>query len=748
MAVDIGPKIGIEGESEFRKQIKNVNEQIKTLGTEMKVVEETFRGQEDATEALTAKSRVLREEIVKQSEKLDLLTKGLQESIEKYGETDERTLKWQQSVNTATAQLAKMQNELDTTNKSLQGEAESADQAGDETEEAGKQAKESERNWKGLGDTVAAVGAAMAAAAAAAAAAIVGAGKALADFAAGGAAYADNFLTMATVTGLSTEKLQELEYASGLVDVSVETITGSMTKNFQAMQKAAKGNEELLAAYDALGVAVTDANGDLRDDEDVYWELINALGQVDDETQRDVLAMQVLGKSAKELNPLIEAGADRMDELAKEAHKAGAVLDDETLDAFGAFDDQLYKLDKGSQAAKNALGTVLLPVLTDLAGDGVDLLGEFSRGVLDADGDISKIGDVIAQVLPEVIDRILSYLPQLVEMASTILNAIVTALLSNMDLILSSAGTLVQSLLDGILSNLDLIIDGAVQIILSLAEALIDNLPQIVEAGIRMVVSITEGIADALPDLIPAAVDAVLTIVDALINNIDLLIDAAIKLIIGLAEGLIRALPQLLAKAPEIVAKLGAAIIGAAGQLLRAAGELIATIGRGIADGFRSLIQWGRDIIDSVWEGIKEKIADATQWGRDLIQNFKDGLSSKWNSLKQGISDIGQGIKNFLGFSEPKEGPLSDFHSYAPDMVDLFIKGLKQSQAKLQRQLAETFDPAGLTSGVADITVGNAGGMGVTIPLNVDGQLLTKVIARIQWQQGTASVRNYGAALA
>lgn len=748
MAVDIGPKIGIEGESEFRKQIKNVNEQIKTLGTEMKVVEETFRGQEDATEALTAKSRVLREEIVKQAEKLDLLTQGLQESIEKYGETDERTLKWQQSVNTATAQLAKMQNELDTTNKSLQGEAESADQAGDETEEAGKQAKESEGNWKGLGDTVAAVGTAMAAAAAAAAAAIVGAGKALADFAAGGAAYADNFLTMATVTGMSTEKLQELEYASGLVDVSVENITGSMTKNFQAMQKAAKGNEELLAAYDALGVAVTDANGDLRDDEDVYWELINALGQVDDETQRDVLAMQVLGKSAKELNPLIEAGADRMDELAAEAHKAGAVLDDETLDAFGAFDDQLYKLDKGSQAAKNALGTVLLPVLTDLAGEGVDLLGEFSRGVLDANGDISKIGEVISTLLPQVIDSVMAYLPDFVALASTILNTIVTALIDNIDLIIDAAGTLLQALFDGVMDNLPKIIEAAVELTTTLVQGLIDNLPAIVEGGIQLVVAVVNGIAEALPQLIPAAVDAVITIINALIDNIDLLIEAAAKLIIGLAEGLIKALPRLLAKAPEIVAKLGAGIIGAAGQLLSAAGELIATIGRGIADGFRSLVQWGRDIIDSVWEGIKEKIANAAQWGKDLIQNFKDGLSSKWNSLKQGVSDIGQGIKNLLGFSEPKEGPLSDFHNYAPDMVDLFIKGLKQSQAKLQRQLAETFDPAGLTSGVADITVGNAGGMGVTIPLNIDGQLLTKVIAQIQWQQGTASVRNYGAALA
>lgn len=748
MPVDIGPKIGIEGESDFRKQIKNVNEQIKTLGSEMKVVEAAFTGQEKSEEALTAKSKVLTDEIGKQREKIDLLTKGLQESAEKYGENDDRTLKWQQAVNNATAELTKMETQLDQTTKELSDEGTEADKAGKETKEAGEDARKSGDGWKGLGETVKAVGSAMADAAAAARDAIAGAAKALTDFAVGGAEFADNILTLSSTTGMSAEKLQELEYAADLVDVSVDTIAGSMTKNLSAMTKAAGGNKDLIATYDRLGVAVTDANGNLRNDEEVYWELITALGNVDDETERDVLAMQVLGKSAKDLNPLIEAGADSMQAYAEQAHQAGYVLGEDTLDAFGEFDDQLVKLDKGTQAAKNALGTVLLPILSDLAGDGVDLLGQFSRGVLDADGDISKIGDVIAQILPEVIDRVLSYLPQLVEMASTILNAIVTALLANMDLIISSAVTLVQSLLDGILSNLDLIIDGALQIILALVEALIENLPQIVEAGIQMVVSITEGIADALPDLIPAAVDAVLTIVDTLLNNIDLLIDAAIKLIIGLAEGLIRALPQLLAKGPVIVAKLAGSIIGALGQILQAAGQLISTIGKGIAQGFNSLFSWGRDIVNAVWDGLKSVVTGAAQWGKDLIDNFVGGLKQKWEDLKQGVIGIANTVTSFLGFSEPKEGPLSNFHTYAPDMVDLFIKGLKQSQGRLQDQLAETFDPAGLTSGVADITVGNAGGMGVTIPLSIDGQLLTKVIAQIQWQQGTAAVRNYGAALA
>lgn len=747
MAVDIGPKIGIEGESEFRKQLKNVNEQIKTLGSEMKVVETAFEGQEKSEEALTAKSRVLTEEIGKQREKVDLLTKGLKESAEKYGENDERTLKWQQAVNNATAELNKMENQLDKTTAELNDEASGADKAGDETEKAGKQAKESEGNWKGLGDTVAAVGAAMAAAAAAAAAAIVSAGKALADFAVSGAAYADDLLTMSTVTGMSTEKLQELQYAADLVDVSVDTITGSMKKNLASMSKAQKGNEATAAAYEKLGVAVTDANGNLRDDETVYWELINALGQVEDETQRDVLAMELLGKSASDLNPLIEAGADKMAELAEDAHKAGYVLDNETLDAFGEFDDQLRKLDKGAEAAKNAMGTILLPVLTDLAGDGVDLLGQFTNGILDANGDISKMGEVIDTVLPQVLDSIMAYLPELLDLAISIITAIADSLIANIDVIIDAATDIVFALFDGIMENLPKIIDAAVNLIVTLAQGLIDNLPTIVEGGIGLILAVVKGLTDALPELIPATVDAVLTIVDTLIDNLDMLIDAAIQLIIALAGGLIEALPRLIEKAPEIVINLSQAIIKAAPKLLDAALQLILKLSEGLASFFYKLTEKGREIVDSIWQGFKEKIDNATQWGKDLMDNLSSGIDARWNNLKNKVSNVAQTITDFLGFSEPKEGPLSNFHTYAPDMIDLFIHGLQQGQRRLQTQLSETFNPAGLAAeGVADVTVGSAGMMGVTIPLTVDGQLLTRVVAQIMFQQNQAVVRNYGRA--
>lgn len=746
MATDIGPKIGLSGKSQFTKDLKDVNAQVKTLGTEMSKLSAEFEGQEKSEEALTAKSKLLNEQITKQKEKIGLLSKGLKESAEQYGENDAKTQKWQQQLNQAEAELFKMEHQLEQTNKDLHEEGEEADKAGKETEEAGEQAKKSEGSWKALGDTVAAVGAAMAAAMAAAGAAIIEAGKALTDFAVGGAEYADNLLTMSSVTGMTTEKLQELQYASELVDVSVDTITGSMKKNLQSMRKVQQGNEKLAGVYDQLGVSVLDANGNLRNDEDVYWDLINALGQVSDETERDALAMEVLGKSATDLNPLIEAGADTMKALSVQAHQAGYVLDEDTLEAFGEFDDQLRKLDVGATAAKNAMGTILLPVLTNLAGEGVDLLGEFTRGILDANGDMEKMGEVVDTVLPQVLDAIMEYLPDILDLAISIITAIANSLIENIDVIIDAATDIVFALFDGIMNNLPKIIDAAVELIITLAKGLIDNLPTIVQGGMDLIMAVVKGLTDALPELIPAAVDAVLTIVDTLVDNIDMLIDAAIAIIMALAEGLIDSLPRLAEKAPDIVIKLVKAIIENAPKLFEASLELILKLAEGLASFFYKLTEKGREMVDSIWQGFKEKIDNAVQWGKDLMDNLSAGIDSRWSNLKNKVSNVAQTITDFLGFSEPKEGPLSNFHTFAPDMIDLFIQGLKQGQARLDAQLEKTFDPSGLTAGVADVTVGSAGMMGVTIPLTVDGQLLTRVVAQIMFQQNQAVVRNYGRA--
>ena len=141
-----------------------------------------------------------------------------------------------------------------------------------------------------------------------------------------------------------------------------------------------------------------------------------------------------------------------------------------------------------------------------------------------------------------------------------------------------------------------------------------------------------------------------------------------------------------------------------------------------IPNAFNSVIDWfnnvgkkfeniGKDIVTSIGNGIKSLASDAIQWGKDLIQNFIDGIKAKFNALKQTVTNIAQTVKNFIGFSEPKEGPLSNFHEYAPDMMDLFIKGIKDNEKKLTDQIEKTFDFGERTIS-AEISYGSYGNNG------------------------------------
>lgn len=394
MAVDIGPKIGMEGEREFREKINQTNQALKTLAAEGKAVTSSFNDETDAEKKAAAQKDVLSRQIETQKDKLALLEKGLKESAQMYGEADTRTMKWQQAVHEATAKLNGMEKELDDVDKGM-----------DETTDSMEDAEDAAKGWadvmKGqlLADAVKTGLKSIANLGKKAASAMWDASKA-------GAAYADEILTSATVTGLSTDELQEFRYMSDLVDVSVETMTGSLTKLTGTMDKARGGNKEATAAFEKLGVKVTDSNGRLRNSNEVFREVIDALGKMEPGTERDAVAMDILGKSAKDLNPLIEAGADTMAELAKEAHDTGYVLSGDALTALGKQQDAMDRLNRKTEGLKNTFAQGLAPGITkayDTIGEamsnprvqrGTELLGKGIGNI------IGKAADLAARVLP------------------------------------------------------------------------------------------------------------------------------------------------------------------------------------------------------------------------------------------------------------------------------------------------------------------------------------------------------------
>lgn len=279
----------------------------------------------------------------------------------------------------------------------------------------------------------------------------------------------------------------------------------------------------------------------------------------------------------------------------------------------------------------------------------------------------------VAQLIQQLAPEIAAALPDLIQQ---ILPGLLTA---GVDII--------KALGEGIINALPELMPAVTEVILDLCNMLIEMLPELIQVGLQVILQLAMGIAQALPELIPAIVDTILTIVEYLIDNIDLLIDAAIAIIIGLAEGLIEALPRLIEKIPEIVIKIVEAIIRNAPKILKAAVELILMLVKGIVDSFGKLLEVGKQIVDKVKDGFWEKVEQAKEWGKDMIQNFIDGILAKWNALKESVSKVAQTVKDFLGFSEPDEGPLSNFHTYAPDMMDLFAKGIEENVGTVKQAL-------------------------------------------------------------
>lgn len=655
MADDFGLKIGLEGEKEFKKALSEINQSFKVLGSEMKLVSSQFDKNDQSVEALTARNTVLNKEIEAQKQKIETLKKALENAATSFGENDRRTQAWQIQLNNAEAALNDMERELQQNNDALDRAAgefddaeKQADDFGDEVEDAGKQSDDAGGKFEKLGAVCKAAGVAIAAAFAAVSAAAVAAGKALVDMAVEGAAYADTVLTESTVTGIATDKLQEYMYAAELVDVSTETLTKSMAKQIKSMKSATDGSKTMVAAYDALGVSVTDANGNMRDSDTVYWELIDALGKVENETERDALAMTILGKSAQELNPLIEAGAQRMQELGEEARNAGYVLSEDMLAAYGALDDNLQYLKVNAEGAKNALGTVLLPVLTELSSTGVELLAEFTKGISDANGDIGKMSDVIGEILPKALDAVMEYVPELLEVIASIVGSLGQAIIDNLPVIVESASQIILSILNGLIAGLPQITNGALQLVLALVSGILSNLPMLIETAAQVIVTIATGLATALPTLIPTLVEVVAQMCQTLVDNLPLILDAALQLITGLAQGILEALPVVIEALPQIIDGIVTFFLDSIPQIIDTGIQLLTSLVEALPQIITAIVAAIPKIIDNIISAVLSAIPQIIQAGIDLLIALVRALPQIITTIVQAIPQIISGIVNAL----------------------------------------------------------------------------------------------------
>ena len=193
---------------------------------------------------------------------------------------------------------------------------------------------------------------------------------------------ADELNTLSKVYGISTDKLQMYGAAAELVDVDVETIAKSHVKLEKTMYSAANGSTASAEAFEKLGVNIYNADGSLRDADEVWNDSIAALGKMENATERDAVAMQIMGKSAMELNPLIEDGGETYKQVADTMSKYDLhFIDQETLDAANEFNDSVDTMKILAGAAFNEIGTTMAATLAPAMEKVVDLIGKLANWI-------------------------------------------------------------------------------------------------------------------------------------------------------------------------------------------------------------------------------------------------------------------------------------------------------------------------------------------------------------------------------
>lgn len=403
---NINTRFTLSGEKEYKQAISEIGSGMNVLNSEMRKVQSAYAQNADSVEALSAKNDVLGRKISTQTEKIEYLRAALQQSAEKYGEADKRTMQWQTSLNNAEADLNNLNNQFDENKKKIEESSKEMGNLGDVvnglTSKLGIQLPDSMKSSMNAMGSLDAQSLALAGGFAAVAAAIVKAEKAMISMTKESAAFADNIITLSMQTGQSTQQLQEFAYASELIDVSVDTLQGSLTKLTNNMQDTMNGTGNAKASFDELGVSVTNAvDGSMRSANDVFYETIDALGQVKNETERDAMSMDIFGRSAQDLNPLIIQGSKTLKAYADEAHNMGYVLDDEALSALGAVDDAYQRLQKTQEGVKNQLAVEFAPYLEEFYGDVTTMVKDGGKaikdsGIVDAFGMLLEtVGDIL-----------------------------------------------------------------------------------------------------------------------------------------------------------------------------------------------------------------------------------------------------------------------------------------------------------------------------------------------------------------
>ena len=715
---EIGTSLKLDGEAQFKAAITNINQELRVLSSEMGAAVSSFDKSGASISDLKAKGDIYGKQLDSQKEKLSVLQSAVEtareaqakaaqtaaEMAEKYGANSDEAKKASEAVATVTKKLNDYQIQANNTTKNI-NQLEAAQRSNNEQIEKLQNAR-LEKLTEEFKKVASEAGKAASATAKIAAkslttgidagvksltaytGAVTAAATAVYNLSAKSAAMADDINTLSKTTGISTEQLQIMSLYSNQVDVSVETTAKALQKLTVNMGNAAEGSSTAIAKFEALGLSVTDATGNLRSNDEVFAEAIAKLSEIENETERDAIAMDLFGKSAQDLNPLILGGADALKEFGESAKQNGMILSQEELDGLNAFNDSIDNLKTNTSAAGNILAGVFAPqfqVFTDaIGGNAVGIITSiadiFSGEAIDGTSLTEKLNELGAEIsagLEEMLPTFLSgfntivlsvvqsisdslptavnsILPAIINGCTSLVSGLVQKIPSFVPTILKGAVTLFKGILDGLNQVIAQITPMLPQIVSDISSTLVENIPALISGAAQFFAGIVTAIAEVIPLIIAAVVEIVPLICNSIIENIPLLIDAGLQFFVSLTEALPDAIVQIVAALPEIINGIISALLEAVPQIIQAGIDLLVALIGALPEIITTIVEALPKIITGIVTAIAGAIPQLIKAGIDLFLGLIGALPDIIIAIVNALPQITDGIINGLIEAAPQ----------------------------------------------------------------------------------------------
>lgn len=514
-------------------------------------------------------------------------------------------------------------------------ENEEANAAMDET--TSKASKVKDKLASGIG-TAAKWGGALVGGAAMASTALVG-------FASSSASAADTVDKMSAKIGLSKQGYQEWAYVMGQNGMNIDSLQMGMKTLITQMDGVASGTASSIAAFDSLGLSVYDANGNMKDQETMMKEVMYALADMENGTEKARLANELFGRSGSEMMPMLNQGAQGMKDLTDRAHELGLIMSDESVNAGVALGDIMDDVKQSVGMLATKLGTSLFPILQTVCEQIIanmpmiqslfDSLAPVVSGLLE--GLLPPLLQLVKSVLPTVFSLIKQLIPPIVQVAEAVMPVIVKLF----EALLPPLVQIVQTLLPAITS---LIIA-----LLPIFQLLIDILMPIIELFTSLIMPIVELIASAITPLIgifTTLIQAVLTplqpILDTLCNTLGGILTPIVQALSPVFQAVAVALSPLMDLFSVLIETLLKPII----PLLEVVAEVVGTVLGGAFKALQPVIESIMDIFGGLINFITGVFTGNWEMAWDGIVNIFKGIFNLIPSAIEGIINGAIGLIN------------------------------------------------------------------------------------------------------